>query len=238
MPIDFLFRSISRECPGNCIGVVLSGTGSDGSLGIEEIKSAGGITFAQDQDSAKHDGMPRSAVATGQIDYVNTPEGIALELKRIATHPYTSGKKIAELSQESQLQRIFTILRNRTSVDFQHYKQNTVKRRIFRRMALLKIEKLDQYIKFVAENPSELDALYQDLLIKVTCFFREPDSFKILKEYAFPAIAKTRVRARAHSCLGARLLQRRRGLFTGHRPPRVSRRGQRARSRSRFLART
>ena len=194
MPIDFLFRSVSQECPGNCIGVVLSGTGSDGSLGIEEIKSSGGITFAQDQDSAKHDGMPRSAVATGQIDFVNTPEGIALELKRISTHPYTSGRKIAELSQESQLQRIFTILRNRSSVDFQHYKQNTVKRRIFRRMALLKIEKLDQYIKLVADNPSELDALYQDLLIKVTCFFREPSSFKILNDCAFPAIAKLRVK--------------------------------------------
>ena len=93
MPIDFLFRSVSRECPGNCIGIVLSGTGSDGSLGVEEIKSADGITLAQDEDSAKHDGMPRSAVATGHIDYVLAPESIALELRRIATHPYTSGKK-------------------------------------------------------------------------------------------------------------------------------------------------
>src|SRR5258708_18814600 len=100
--------------------MVLSGTGSDGSLGIEEIKSAGGITFAQDQNSAKHDGMPRAAIATGHVDYVLPPEAIALELQRIARHPYTNGKQIAGLSQEALLQRIFTMLRNRTSVDFKH----------------------------------------------------------------------------------------------------------------------
>src|SRR5260221_1473512 len=194
MPIDYLFRTVALECPGNCIGVVLSGTGSDGSLGIEEIKSAGGITFAQDQDTAKHDGMPRAAIATGHIDYVLTPEGIALELKRIAHHPYTNGKQISELSQETQLQRIFTMLRNRTSVDFKHYKQNTIKRRIFRRMALLKIETVDEYIRVLTNSQNELDALYQDMLIKVTCFFREPNSFKILQDYVFPAIMRSRTR--------------------------------------------
>ncbi len=192
MPIDFLFRTVAFERPGNCIGVILSGTGSDGSLGIEEIKSAGGITFAQDQNSAKHDGMPRAAIATGHIDYVLPPEGIALELKRIARHPYTSGKKIAGLSQEAQLQRIFTILRHRTSVDFRHYKQNTVKRRIFRRMALLKIGTVDKYIRLLTDTPKELDALYQDMLIKVTCFFREPASFKFLQDVAFPVIEQNR----------------------------------------------
>jgi two-component system CheB/CheR fusion protein len=194
MPIDFLFRSVGLECPGNCIGVVLSGTGSDGSLGIDEIKAAGGITFAQDQDSAKHDGMPRSAIATGHIDYVMNPKSIALELRRISSHPYISGKRIPNVSQEAQLQRIFAILRNHTSVDFKHYKQNTVKRRVFRRMALLKINKLDQYTQLLSENQTELDALYQDLLIKVTSFFREAASFKILEKYAFPAIAKARVK--------------------------------------------
>jgi two-component system CheB/CheR fusion protein len=194
MPIDFLFRSVGRECPDNCVGIVLSGTGSDGSLGIDEIKAAGGITFAQDQESAKHDGMPRSAIATGHIDYVMNPESIARELRRIATHPFISGKRIPNLSQETQLQRIFTILRSHTSVDFKHYKQNTVKRRVFRRMALLKIDKLDQYIKVLSENQGELEALYQDLLIKVTSFFREAASFKILGKYAFPVIAKMRTK--------------------------------------------
>jgi len=194
MPIDYLFRTVAMECPGNCIGVVLSGTGSDGSLGIEEIKSAGGITFAQDEKSAKHDGMPRSAVATGHVDYVLSPEAIALELKRIAHHPFAQGKLIAELSEEAQLRRIFAMLKNRTSVDFRHYKQNTVKRRIFRRMALLKLENVDEYIRVLGEKQGELDALYQDMLIKVTCFFREPASFKVLQDYVFPAIAQNRVR--------------------------------------------
>jgi two-component system CheB/CheR fusion protein len=192
MPIDFLFRSVGRERPGNCIGIILSGTGSDGSLGIDEIKAAGGITFAQDQDSAKHDGMPRSAISTGHIDYVMTPGAIAAELRRIATHPFISGKKIANLGQETQLQRIFAILRNHTSVDFKHYKQNTIKRRVFRRMALLKIEKLDKYTKLLSESQGEMEALYQDLLIKVTSFFRESNSFKILEKYALPVIAKMR----------------------------------------------
>jgi two-component system CheB/CheR fusion protein len=194
MPVDYLFRSVAVACPGNCIGIVLSGTGSDGSLGIEEIKSAGGITFAQDQSSAKQDGMPRSAIATGHIDYVLPPEAIALELRRIAKHPFAKGKKIAELSQEAQLQRIFAMLRNRTSVDFRHYKQNTVKRRIFRRMALLKLESVEEYIRVLGENQGELDALYQDMLIKVTCFFREPTSFKVLHDHVFPAILQKRVR--------------------------------------------
>ena len=194
MPIDYLFRTVAIECPGNCIGVVLSGTGSDGSLGIEDIKSAGGITFAQDQNSARHDGMPRSAIATGSIDFVLSPEAIALELRRIARHPYTDGKQIAGLSQEALLQRIFTMLRNRTAVDFKHYKQNTIKRRIFRRLALLKIETVEDYIRLLTTNQNELDALYQDMLIKVTCFFREANSFKILRDEVFPSIMRNRMR--------------------------------------------
>ncbi len=194
MPIDFLFRTVAVERAGNCVGVVLSGTGSDGSLGIEEIKSAGGITFAQDQDSAKHDGMPRSAIATGHVDYVLAPDAIAIELRRIARHPYTDRRKMAGLSEEAQLERIFVMLRNRTSVDFKHYKQNTVKRRIFRRMALLKVKTVDEYIKVLADSQKEIDALYQDMLIKVTCFFREPESFKVLQESVFPAVMRNRMK--------------------------------------------
>jgi len=193
-PIDYFFRTVALDCPNNCIGVVLSGTGSDGSLGIVEIKSAGGITFAQDQHSARHDGMPRAAVATGSVDFVLAPEAIAIELRRIARHPYTNGKQIAGLSQEAVLQRIFTLLRIRTSVDFKHYKQNTIKRRIFRRMALLKIETVDEYLRTLSEDQNELDLLYQDMLIKVTCFFREPHSFKVLHDYVFPIILQSRMR--------------------------------------------
>jgi two-component system CheB/CheR fusion protein len=192
MPVDFLFRTLALDRPGNCIGVVLSGTGSDGSLGIQEIKSAGGITFAQDQNSAKHDGMPRSAIATGYVDYVLPPDGIVQELKRIARHPYTNGGRINGLSEDALLGRIFGILRKRTGVDFRHYKQSTVKRRIARRMALLKIEGVERYIEILGSNPDEMDALYQDMLIKVTCFFREPASFQVLKEKVFPIIMRHR----------------------------------------------
>jgi two-component system CheB/CheR fusion protein len=192
MPIDFLFRTVAVDRPGNCIGVVLSGTGSDGSLGIQEIKSAGGITFAQDQNSAKQDGMPRAAISTGHVDFVMPPDGIVRELKRIARHPYTNGKRIDGLGEETLLGQIFTILRKRTGVDFKHYKQSTVKRRIVRRMALLKVEGIDRYIELLESNPQELDALYQDMLIKVTCFFREPASFQVLKEHVFPVIMRNR----------------------------------------------
>jgi two-component system CheB/CheR fusion protein len=194
MPIDYLFRTVALECPGNCIGIVLSGTGSDGSLGVGEIKSVGGITFAQDSASARHDGMPRSAVATGSVDYVLPPAAIALELKRIGAHPYAHGKLIAELNREAVLQRVFTILRKRTAVDFRNYKQSTVKRRIFRRMALLQIETVDDYVRVLMKDQEEVDALYQDMLIKVTCFFREPNSFKFLQEHVFPSIVRHRAR--------------------------------------------
>jgi two-component system CheB/CheR fusion protein len=193
MPIDYFFRTVAVDRPGSCIGVVLSGTGSDGSLGLQEIKSAGGITFAQDQNSARHDGMPRAAISTGHVDYVLPPEAIALELKRIARHPYTNGKSIDGLSHEALLHRVFDILHKRTGVDFKHYKQNTVKRRIARRMALLKVDTVEDYLQVLGNsNQNELDALYQDMLIKVTCFFREPASFKVLKDSVFPAIMRDR----------------------------------------------
>ena len=197
MPIDYFFRSVAVDRPGNCIGMVLSGTGSDGSLGIQEIKSAGGITFAQDQNSAKQDGMPRAAISTGHVDYVLPPEEIADELKRIARHPYTNGKRMEGLGEQALLGRVFAILRKRTGVDFRHYKQSTVKRRIARRMALLKIEGIERYIEVLTADQGELDTLYQDMLIKVTCFFREPASFQVLKDYVFPKIMQSRTQKEA-----------------------------------------
>ena len=195
MPIDYLFRTLALDQPGNCIGIVLSGTGSDGAMGVEEIKAAGGITFAQDQNSAKYDGMPRAAVSTGSIDYVLPPEAIGLELKRIAKHPFTGrGNRIAEQNENAMLDRVFSLLKSRTSVDFKHYKQSTIRRRIYRRMALLKVETLAEYLPILSGSHAEVDALYHDILIKVTCFFRETPSFQVLHDDVFPLLMRNRSR--------------------------------------------
>src|SRR5262249_25624393 len=150
------------------IGVILSGSGTDGTLGMAEIQAQGGVTFAQDEQTAKYDGMPHSAVAAGCVDYILPPRGIALELARIANHPYVSRPLPGVLEDAapdgSGLNTIFQLLRRSTGVDFTHYRQTTILRRIQRRMVVHKIEKLREYVKYVQINPGEIKALYQDML--------------------------------------------------------------------------
>ncbi|HVC31807.1 MAG TPA: CheR family methyltransferase, partial [Steroidobacteraceae bacterium] len=178
------------------IGVVLSGTGTDGTAGLAAIKAAGGITIAQDS-TAQYDGMPRSAIAAGRVDITLAPAGIARELVRIARHPYVAqpaeaaGHPVADLDQIDQ---ILSALRQGTSVDFSHYKSNTLHRRIRRRMALLKITGAAEYALLLRSNPAELEALYQDILISVTTFFRNPEAFEALKTKVFPRLVKDRSR--------------------------------------------
>ncbi len=193
MPIDFFFRSLAENEGSRAIGVILSGVATDGTLGLAAIKAAGGITFAQDGKSAKYDGMPRSAIAAGCVDFVASPEGIARELKRIGLHPYLAMADRAPAADSAprnadELRRIFTLLRNATGIDFTHYKSSTINRRIARRMVLHKIANLRQYIKHLQEDRSELTALFEDILIHVTGFFREPDTFRALKETVLPKI--------------------------------------------------
>lgn len=176
IPIDIFFRSLAEDRKSKAIGVILSGTGSDGAIGLEAIKAEGGITFVQDEKSAKYDGMPRSAISTGYVDFILSPEGIARELARIGTHLYAArprAAKVDELVVESEdgLRQIFTLLRVATGADFTNYKPATIKRRILRRMALNRIDKLEGYIKYMKNNAAEVQALYQDVLIKVTGFF-------------------------------------------------------------------
>jgi len=208
MPVDVFMRSLAEQQKHCAIGVILSGTASDGALGIQAIKAEGGITMAQDEQSAKHSGMPRSAILTGCVDYVLPPEGIAREIERIGKHPISQWKETQEAKtgqegkegtkstgvpqQEHDLAPIFKLLRTSTGVDFSHYKLNTVVRRVLRRMALQKIEHLDDYVRLLNGNPDAVQELYQDLLIKVTSFFRDPGTFETLKTEIFPKLLEDR----------------------------------------------
>jgi len=195
MSIDHFMRSLAAEQGNRAIGVILSGSGTDGTLGMAEIQAQGGMTFAQDESSAKYDGMPRSAIAAGCVDYVLPPKGIALELARIARHPYVSRPSASDSSDlairdNAGLSTIFQLLRRSAGVDFSHYRQTTILRRIHRRMVVHKIEKLDDYVRYAQTNPAEIKALYQDVLINVTSFFRNPRVFDALKSDIFPQMFK------------------------------------------------
>jgi two-component system CheB/CheR fusion protein len=195
LPIDYFLRSLAEDQPGKAIGVILSGTASDGVLGLKAIKAEGGITFAQDERSAKYDGMPHSAITAGVVDIVLPPEGIADELARLGRHPYLNYARVAtpdEVLSEGQddLNKLFILLRTATGVDFSYYKHSTIKRRIKRRMVLHQIERLAHYVTYLRENPAEVRALYDDILISVTSFFRDPEAFEGLKTSVFPNLLK------------------------------------------------
>ena len=197
MPIDHFMRSLS-EIGNRAVGIVLSGSGSDGTLGLCEIQAQGGVTFAQDSATAKYDSMPRSAESAGYTDYVLSPKEIARELARLARHPYISRDGEWRPSGEgssgpqSGLGGIFQLLRKITGVDFTLYRQSTILRRIQRRMIVNRIDNLRDYLKFTQKSPAETNALYQDLLINVTSFFRNPRIFDALKTDVFPALLRNR----------------------------------------------
>ena len=191
MPIDSFFRSLADTYQSRSVGVILSGTASDGTLGLQAIKAMGGVTFAQDDESAKYNAMPRNAIAAGNVDFVLPPPGIARELKRIATHlqvltPDEKGDLDEKTTSDETLNKIFLLLRNLSRVDFSFYKPGTIKRRITRRMFLRKIESLDAYLQFLRKDREEVEALFNDVLINVTGFFRDSESFEYLKKTAFP----------------------------------------------------
>ncbi len=196
MPIDTFFSSLASELHSNAIGVILSGTASDGTLGAAAIKSEGGITFAQDSRSAKYDGMPNSAIAAGCIDFVLPPERIAEELLRIRLHPYVANSQLEDTEQSTPdrqllMARIFRLMKQVCKVDFSDYKQATVRRRVLRRMALNRLDDLGEYTKFLLEHRDEVAALHNDILINVTRFFRDSGAFEALKGKVYPDILKS-----------------------------------------------
>jgi two-component system, chemotaxis family, CheB/CheR fusion protein len=199
LAIDHFFESLAEERGSRAIGVILSGSGTDGTAGLRAIKAAGGLTFAQSEGSAKFDAMPRSAIRAGFVDAVLPPREIAQEIQRVANHPYIRRPMTQSESAEARkeiypeaddLGRIFFSLRKQMGVDFSSYKHATLLRRIQRRMALHRIEKLSQYAKFLRDNKKEIEALFDDLLINVTHFFRDWRMFRELKRRLLPALLK------------------------------------------------
>jgi two-component system, chemotaxis family, CheB/CheR fusion protein len=190
LPIDHLFRSLAVEQQGRAIGVVLSGTGADGTLGLCEIKGASGITFAQSEASAAHAGMQHSAIESGSVDFVLTPEAIARQLNEIASHPYLDPQQRPESVEASDehYKQILTAVRAVTKVNFSGYRKTTIQRRILRRMALQNQQSMAGYALELAQDAGEVEALYRDLLINVTSFFRDPEVFDYLKHEVFPRI--------------------------------------------------
>ena len=198
-PIDTFFVSLGEDLKSQSIGIVLSGIGSDGTEGLKAIKAHGGITFAQTPDSAQYGDMPQSAISAEATDFVLSPDKIALELQKIAKNPHLSRSEIAareeteptgEKPKKTELNAIFTLIKSNCNVDFSHYKETVVNRRVTRRMVINHIEKMDNYTKFLRTHPNELEALYNDMLIGVTSFFREPETFVDLKETVFPCLVK------------------------------------------------
>jgi len=191
--IDLFFSSLGLVYQSFAVGVVLSGALNDGTAGMQVIKSYGGLTFAQDEGTAAFDSMPRSAIDAGVVDFVLPPEKIAQQLV-VINHPFhADGAKKAKsdeasMKDEDVFKQILTVLRVRRGVDFSYYKKSTLKRRIIRRMALGKIEKPADYLAFLRENKTEQDGLYNDMLISVTNFFRDPQSFEILCSTLFPEL--------------------------------------------------
>ena len=185
LPVDFFFSSLARDCGSRSMGVVLSGTGIDGTRGLKEIREAGGLTFAQDPATARFQGMPSSA-ATG-ADAVLAPEAIADEIVRISRHPYVSRGGSHPQADEA-LKKIFVMIRGSYGTDLSFYKFGTVQRRIERRMALNKVERLEDYLRLLGSHSTELKTLYRDLLINVTSFFRDTEPFVVLREVVFPRI--------------------------------------------------
>jgi two-component system, chemotaxis family, CheB/CheR fusion protein len=195
MTIDHFMRALAEAQGNRAVGVILSGYGTDGTLGMAEIQAQGGVTFAQDEETAKFANMPRSAIAAGCVDYVLPPKGIARELGRIAHHPYVARRHAEEAeigTTQGALSAIFHVLRRMTGVDFRQYRQSTILRRIHRRMVVHQTESVKEYVKYVQSNAMEAKALYTDMLINVTSFFRNPGVFDGLKSELFPKMLKNR----------------------------------------------
>ena len=192
--IDHFFKSLAHARKAGAIGVVLSGTGTDGSVGLEEIKAMGGITFAQDERTAKFSGMPQSAARSGCVDLALPPEQIAQELARIGKHPYVAppsdGVDAPAPASAGDMADVLTLLRTTFGVDFSAYRDATITRRIMRRMVLHTKDSIKAYVHVLEHDRGELHALYQDILISVTSFFRDPEMFKALETRVLPEILK------------------------------------------------
>ncbi|MBP3193213.1 CheR family methyltransferase [Natronogracilivirga saccharolytica] len=195
LPIDTIFTSLAEVYHEHAIGVVLSGTATDGTLGLKAIKELGGITFAQDSLSAKFENMPNNAVEAGVVDFILSPEKIPEKLLEVTSfiNAPAEGKKDPHLEDEDIYRKIISVLRIRKGTDFTYYKQTTIRRRILRRMLITQKTKPAEYLATLREDKDEQDALYQDFLIPVTFFFRDPEAFDNLYKKVVPQIVNNKV---------------------------------------------
>ena len=191
MTIDFFFRSLAHDQRERAICIVLSGTGSDGSMGVRAVKGEGGMAMAQNPESTEFDGMPRSAITTGLIDYVLPPAEMPAQLMAYTAHAFgrrPSHLKLPTTKDEDILRRVCVLLRDQTGHDFSQYKRNTLVRRIERRMAVHQIARAEDYLRYLQRTPAETEALFCDLLIGVTNFFRDPEAFAVLEKEVVPQL--------------------------------------------------
>lgn len=190
LPIDLFLRSLADDQAERAVAIILSGTGSDGMRGVRAVKENGGMVMVQSEESAKFDGMPRSAISTGLADFVLPPDQMPKQLQAFIKHPYVTKTERSEslLSNEDGLIRIFALLRERCKVDFTYYKPSTVVRRIERRMSINQVEDIKDYVNYILGNPAELTTLYRELLIGVTSFFRDQEAFDHLATQVLPEL--------------------------------------------------
>ena len=188
LPVDFFFRSLADDRLDQSIGVILSGMGSDGSLGVKAIKEKGGLILIQDPDSARFDSMPRNASEAAMVDITAAASELPIKLISLLKQPVRISAKQELEKDTSSLEKINILLRNQTGNDFSQYKKNTVYRRIERRMGIHQIGKINSYVRFLQENPVEVEILFRELLIGVTSFFRDAAVWECLKDKALPSM--------------------------------------------------
>lgn len=194
LPIDVFLSSLADECADMSMGIVLSGTGMDGAHGLAAIREAGGVTLAQDPATAEYDGMPRAAIEAGVVDEALSPEAIAERVVRFGAHHASLERKSAETGEdqvdEESFRKILAIVLKATGLDLTHYRRTTLLRRIRRRMLLENIDTMSQYLDRLQEQPTEVQALYRDVLVNMTEFFRDAEALQALQREVFPELVK------------------------------------------------
>jgi two-component system CheB/CheR fusion protein len=194
MPINYFLRSLAEDKGEKAICIILSGTGSDGTLGLKAVKGEGGLAMAQDERQAKFDSMPRNAIDTGLVDFALPVERMGDELMKYSQHPYVENKQVWTNKElfSNHMRKIFFLIRSKTGHDFSNYKQNTILRRTERRMALHHINQISEYVHYLEQKPDEIVALYKDMLITVTNFFRDTEAFDILGRKVLPELLESK----------------------------------------------
>lgn len=194
MPINYFLRSLAEDKGEKAICIILSGTGSDGTLGLKAVKGEGGLALAQDERQAKFDSMPRNAIDTGLVDFVLPVEKMGDELMKYSQHPYVGSEQVGMDKKPfgDYMRKIFFLIRSKTGHDFSNYKPNTILRRTERRMALHHIDQISEYVRYLEQKPDEIIALYKDMLISVTNFFRDTKAFEILEQKVLPELLESK----------------------------------------------